>query len=258
MEFLAALTDVYLRSPCQVLPNPLWKTAAQIDQHQASFKSDGEVVSELCLWNEERLLLYWKPGYQQMEYARFGSPGLALVHQDALAQFPSQQYARQTAYFRYLHKMDTLRTPAAHPDFDLVEADPHQQASQVASLINRCYPNMALDEAIVRSWTHPPTFRSDLWVWAIERKTGLPVALGIAEYNAEIREGALEWIQVLPGYRRQGLGHWLVEALLLKLKDLAQFATVSGQVDNPTHPGRLYRQCGFEGEDLWWVLRKDP
>lgn len=258
MDFREALTAVYLHSPCNVLPNPLWKTTSQIDQHHSSFQIEGEAITELSLWNEKQLLLYWKPGYQQMEYTHFGSPSLVLVHQDALPHFPSGQYSQKTAYFRYLHSMDDLPNPASHPDFDLVEADPHQQASQVASLINRCYPNMTLDEAAIRSWTQHPTFRSDLWVWAIERKTGLPAALGIAEYDGNISEGALEWIQVLPEYRRQGLGQQLVGALLLRLKGTVQFTTVSGQVDNPTRPGSLYRKCGFTGDDLWWVLRKGP
>jgi len=135
MDFREALTSVYLRTPCEVLPNPLWKTTSQIDQHQSSFQAEGETVTELCLWNEKRLLLYWKPGYQQMEYAHFGTPELALVHQDCLAQFPSRQYSQKTAYFRYLHSMDDLPNPIPHPDFDLVEADPHLQAPQVARLI---------------------------------------------------------------------------------------------------------------------------
>ena len=36
------------------------------------------------------------------------------------------------------------------------------------------------------------------------------VALGIAELDQEVREGMLEWIQVLPSYRRRGLGCGIV------------------------------------------------
>jgi hypothetical protein len=34
----------------------------------------------------------------------------------------------------------------------------------------------------------------------------------------------------------------------------ADFVTVSGRVDNRTNPERLYRRCGFEGNDVWCVL----
>ena len=49
----------------------------------------------------------------------------------------------------------------------------------------------------------------------------------------EIGEGSLEWIQVLPEYRGQGLGTKLVLELLCRLKDKAAFVTVCGEVDNP-------------------------
>ncbi|MFA5524645.1 MAG: hypothetical protein WDA24_09850 [Tissierellales bacterium] len=37
---------------------------------------------------------------------------------------------------------------------------------------------------------------------------------------------------------------------------IAEFTTVSGEVDNDTNPERLYRSCGFYGDDVWWLLRK--
>lgn len=37
----------------------------------------------------------------------------------------------------------------------------------------------------------------------------------------------------------------------------ADFATVSGKVNNITNPERVYRKCGFEGNDIWHVLIKD-
>lgn len=36
----------------------------------------------------------------------------------------------------------------------------------------------------------------------------------------------------------------------------AKFATVSGKIDNPANPERLYRKCGFVGNDVWHIIRK--
>ncbi len=35
----------------------------------------------------------------------------------------------------------------------------------------------------------------------------------------------------------------------------ADFATVSGECDNPTRPEAVYRACGFVGDDVWHILR---
>jgi len=43
--------------------------------------------------------------------------------------------------------------------------------------------------------------------------------------------------------------------LLYRAKKAA-FATVSGKADDPTCPERLYRSCGFVGNDIWHVMRK--
>ncbi len=38
-------------------------------------------------------------------------------------------------------------------------------------------------------------------------------------------------------------------------KELWIFATVSGKVTNKTKPEKLYRRCGFTGDDIWHILK---
>lgn len=51
-------------------------------------------------------------------------------------------------------------------------------------------------------------------------------------------------------------GKTIVLELLSRLKYIADFTTVSGEVDNKTNPERLYRRCGFQGDVIWYVLRR--
>ena len=82
------------------------------------------------------------------------------------------------------------------------------------------------------------------------------IASGIAEYDENCREGILEWIQVLPEYRGKGLGKKIVSVLLNNLKKCgADFVTVSGNLDNVSAPLQLYKKCGFEGDDVWYICR---
>ena len=39
-----------------------------------------------------------------------------------------------------------------------------------------------------------------------------------------------------------------------RMQGIAEFATVSGKVNNPTNPQSLYRKCGFIGDDVWHIL----
>jgi GNAT superfamily N-acetyltransferase len=132
----------------------------------------------------------------------------------------------------------------------------HTDLVAVADLICRCYDVLKPSPETIARWCEHPVFREDLWIWIVEKSTGDPVGLGIAEFDSSVPEGSLEWIQVLPSYRGWGLGRAVVTALLDRLQDEASFTTVSGRVDNRTHPENLYRRCGFRGKDNWWVLAK--
>ena len=57
-------------------------------------------------------------------------------------------------------------------------------------------------------------------------------------------------------WEEKGLAKYIVSELLWRLKGKAGFATVSGQCNNSTNPEKLYRKCGFTGNDVWHILRK--
>ncbi len=156
-------------------------------------------------------------------------------------------------YFRLYHDLKLLR-PAILPDgFRLCEASP----SEYAAHIGRCYVGTAVTEAEISSYFCRSVYSAELWAAVRECESGKIAATGIAELDREIGEGILEWIQVSPEYRGRGLGTYIVSELLTRIAKTARFATVSGQVNNPTRPEGLYRRCGFVGDDVWHILKKD-
>ena len=60
---------------------------------------------------------------------------------------------------------------------------------------------------------------------------------------------------MLPEYRGHGIAAALTARALEAMGGFADFATVSGQCENPTRPERVYRACGFQGDDVWHILR---
>ncbi|MBQ8293334.1 MAG: GNAT family N-acetyltransferase [Bacilli bacterium] len=118
-------------------------------------------------------------------------------------------------------------------------------------MINKCYKeqNISVNENDILKWFNHPTYNSRLWI-KIE-KSGLIIASGIAEYDSKINEGILEWLQVLSKYQNKGFGKIIINSLLIELKNLgSKFTTVSGDLDNNTKPEKLYRSCGFSGDDI--------
>ena len=154
-------------------------------------------------------------------------------------------------YFRLYHDLRGLRAATLPEGFRLCEATPAEYAAH----INQCYDGASMTEADIRAYGRHRVYAPELWIAVRECGSGAIAATGIAEWDVEIGEGILEWIQVSPAHRGRGLGTYVVTALLNRMAGRARFATVSGQVNNPSNPEALYRRCGFRGNDIWHVLR---
>lgn len=259
VNFIQALVAAYRENPCQVLPNALWKSISWVDEFQTDFRLDDGNVTQLMAWNAERCMLYWNRDRrlpQQLPWQEQETLKFALLHQDFESLLPSDAFPNRQCYFRLFHSLRALPAPELPEGFCFAEPDPLSDAGEIAQVINACYADIRLTPETIRSWKDHPVFAADLWVWVIDQKRDRLAGLGIAEFDSAIAEGSLEWIQILPAYRGKGLAKQLVSELLKRLANRAEFATVAGQLDNQTNPERLYRNCGFGGDDRWWVMRK--
>lgn len=176
---------------------------------------------------------------------------ILIIHDD---DFRPSEYAQYTdePYFRLFHSLKHLSPPQIPEGFRLCDIT----MKEFADHINSCYDGIGVSESELHGCTMRPVYDAALWLAVKDVRSGAVAATGIAELDREIGEGILEWIQVSQAYRRCGLGRYLVSELLWRMRDRADFATVSGQCGNPSNPEQLYRTCGFTGTDIWHILRK--
>jgi len=155
-------------------------------------------------------------------------------------------------YFKLIHRMNGMEKPLLDSGYELVCCE----AAEYADHIVACYDDISISSEELVSYQAHTVYDRELWIAVRECRQNTIVASGIAELDADIKEGILEWIQVSPGYRGRGLGKFIVNELLWRMKDKAEFVTVSGKVNNPTNPRGLYKACGFTDEEIWHVMRK--
>lgn len=177
---------------------------------------------------------------------------MRIVHNDNFKdEFLDEYY--DESYFRLIHYLDNIDDKIA--DGFSVRTAELTDIPLIVEIINKSYTDLSVSYEQIVSYTKTPVYDENLWILVYENKTNHIVGCGIADFDDEAREGILEWIQVLPEYRGRKIGQLIVNQLLCRMKS-ADFATVSGKVNNITNPERVYRKCGFVGNDIWHVLRK--
>ena len=254
------LLAYYQQNPSRTLPNAYWKTALQMSYAVLEVQTapDG-TLSALSVWHDRSLLAFWchNAARHPLSPEQVERTAFALVHADGLPMFHQGQFEHRRAYFRLAH---TGEPPdfGCPPGFAYQEFDPTGDVLQAVDLIKTCYQDMNVTENIVRGWFEHPVYAPELWVWIVDKTTGQKVGLGIGEFDPRVPEASLEWIQVLPTYQGHGIGKAIVAELLRRVKGKVAFTTVSGEVENITKPEKLYRICGFTGQDIWWMLTNRP
>lgn len=180
-------------------------------------------------------------------------PGMDIVHHSRFDESMAEGRAH-SSFFRLIHRLRDIPRPVPSPGVTFGQIPP-ERAQEVAQLIGRSYRHSGIRVTgeEVRGWAASPVYWPELWIGAFA--DGTLVGAVIGEFDPEAGEGVIEWLQVLPEYRRRGIARALTARALEAMAGFADFATVSGERENPTGPEGVYRACGFEGEDVWHILR---
>lgn len=190
------------------------------------------------------------PFWKEQKYGNLNT--IKIVHEEQYKESDYKDYAKEH-YFKVIHRLNDIPQQAIDSSL-IIDVVKTEQSEFVASFINQCYEKIQVSKEKVEKWMEERVYSPDTWVTISKNGVGF-IALGIADFDADIREGIFEWIQVLPEYRGKGFGKILVTELLLRLKDIsADFVTVCGDLENESNPLRLYESCGFAEKNVWHIL----
>ncbi len=179
---------------------------------------------------------------------------MRIVHD---AEYRNSSYGEyhDEPYFRLFHALVDVHAIPVH-GVSITTAT-QDDIPLLADVINRSYTYLSVTVEQLESYTCTEAYCPNLWIIAYDHVNACVAGCGIADFDPELREGVLEWIQVLPACRGRKIGQLIVSELLARMSGMAAFATVSGKVNDQTSPEMLYRKCGFVGDDVWHVLTRD-
>lgn len=178
---------------------------------------------------------------------------MRIVHSDEFDAKLLDNYLDRR-YFRLIHSLSNI------PEFSAVgirlEVIQSNRNDELADMINRSYTHseIRVSTDCVSNLSATQVYCPELWIGAIF--DGKLIGSIICDFDIEVGEAIIEWLQVLPEYRGRGIASALICKALKTMSGFADFATVSGECDNPTNPEKVYRHCGFSGKDVWHILNE--
>lgn len=188
---------------------------------------------------------YWKA-------KRISIPSIMRIVHDSEFDDALLQANFDRKFFRLIHRLvDIPEFYAPGAELEIISPD---RVDELVSMINRSYSEIRVSADEIKSLTATPVYCPELWIGAALE--GTLIGSILCDFDAEAGEGVIEWLQVLPEYRGRGVATALICRVLRTMRGFADFATVSGECDNLTKPERVYRRCGFEGNDVWHILHE--
>ena len=173
---------------------------------------------------------------------------IRVVRDDKFSEL--QNRGNDEPYFKMVHDLRTVNEPFLPKGYEITQCS----IDDFVRHINSCYTYEHITIEELLNYKMHPVYQPDLWISVKDTETGKNAATGIAELDVDNGEGTLEWIQVLPEYRRKGLGTFVVCELLKRMKNKAKFVTVSGRMNNESKPLALYEACGFTNPVIWHII----
>ena len=172
-----------------------------------------------------------------------------------------EEFIKVDKFFRIKHTLVQVNKEDLPKNCRYRTFDPNKEEDfdKALEIIKISYPNTDLTKNTLKEYTKNNVYNNELWIFIDKINNGIytPVAFGIADFDPLVKEGILEWIQVLPEHRNKGFGKFLVAELLRRMKGIAKFATVSGDCNNISNPIGLYRKSGFVGDSNWYIAYRN-
>lgn len=264
---LELIKTLYVQAPHAALYTPLCKVQPVLLGCSYLVSTDGQRLSAVVAYSTNSIEFTWSLAGRagslrnliaQIQH-RFGVPQFLPVMETGRRSW-SEMLGLPVLdrYFRARLADKPTRRPELPAGFEISDCDPEGDLEQAMELMNAAYPSLRRFMTLprLREMTHADHYFAPGWFFLVQRPSGKRVGLAISGHDTDMDEGFIDWVQLLPRFRRRGLGTLLVRESIHRLRQ-ARLITVSGTLDAPFAAGDLYRKCGFEQERQWTILGQE-
>ncbi len=245
--FFDYISRIYLKNP-SMLPLPLWKIKSFLYSSETYIKKMGNNL--FAIHNGSAWVVY--PFANSIDYADVKSLTSLILNNNQLCDKLKKKKASMKGIIKVSKSLSDIELLDLPNNLQFKKVK-HNQDAAVSEFISLCYESLSIKKEFIKKIKLHPTFNKDYWWWLVDSENN-KLALVIGEYDEEINEGTLEWIQVHPDYRQKGYGTLIVNKLLNEMNKKCDFVTASTEHFQSKIVEDFYLKNGFENKETWWII----
>ncbi len=244
--FFDYISRIYLKNP-SMLPLPLWKIKSFLYSSETYVKKMGNNL--FAIHNGSAWIIY--PFNNNIDYEQIKTLTSLILNDNQLCD-KLKNNNNINGIIRVSNFLSDLKEVNL-PDNLQFKKVRYNQENAVSNFISLCYEDLNIKKEFIKKIKLHPTFNKDYWWWLVDENQK-KLALAIGEYDEEINEGSLEWIQVHPEHRRKGYGTLIVNKLLNEMNKKCDFVTASTEHFQSKSVEKFYMKNGFKNKETWWIV----
>ncbi|MGD9092333.1 MAG: GNAT family N-acetyltransferase [Anaerolineales bacterium] len=251
-EFIKAVRLKYIKDPIGVSGFAFWKIEDQLLKASTFQLNKPEVGECLYAYINQKLVFYWAendkpfviPLRELREYKL-----LSLHNRFEEAVGGLKETHNINAYFPLKYDQGATRNARKNDNIHIVTLNMKNtnNLADVANIINET-TNRNFTSKSIEAWTESRVYAPELWIGAIDKRTGDLVGVGISTYTPEVMETDLDWFYIREDYQGCGIGTMLVRETISRCRKKSHIIRVAGVADE------FYKKCGFIRQDKWYYL----
>lgn len=259
------IKGLYEQGPHAALYAPLCKVRPKLESCQHLVSTDGQRLSAVLSFAGDSIEFTWSLAGRALSLRNLIAQ--AQHRMGRLAFVPVMETGRKSwsallglpvlgRYFRATLADDAVLPDATPPGYAFSNFDPDRDLEAASRLMNAAYPSLRqlMTPEKLRRMAQAPYYTPRSWFFLVESSSSQPVGFAIHGYCAELQEGFIDWIEVIPRLRHRGFGSLLTYECVRRMAGKSRFITTSGSLDAPFVHGDLYKKCGFDRIRQWTIL----
>lgn len=245
--FFDYISRSYIKNP-STLPLPLWKIKSFIYSSETYIKKMGNNL--YAIHNGSAWIVY--PFNQIIEYKDIKSLTSLILNNNQLCDKLKKKKDSMKGIIKVYNSLEGLKELNLPNNLHFKKVR-HNQDNSVSEFISLCYDELSIKKEFIQRIKLHPTFDKSFWWWLTDKDNN-KIALAIGEYDEDINEGSMEWIQVHPDYRKKGYGSLIVNKLLNEMSKKCSFVTASTEHFQSKIVEDFYKKNGFTNKETWWIV----